>query len=129
MESFSINKRIKSFGYVFNGFRMLINDEHNSRIHLLAATSACLLGVTLQISPSEWIAVVIAIGFVFSSEILNTAIEHIANFISPSTDDRIKKIKDLSAASVLVSSITALCIGVIVFLPKVLNWFGLTVII
>ena len=70
----------------------------------------------------EWIAIVFSIGFVIATEIINSAIEDICNFIHPGKDDGIKKIKDLSAAAVLVSAITAFTIGLIIFLPKILNW-------
>jgi diacylglycerol kinase len=55
---------------------------------------------------------------VITAEIINTAIEQIANFISPDKNENIKKIKDLSAAAVLISAVTALSVGLIVFIPK-----------
>ncbi|HQB19279.1 MAG TPA: diacylglycerol kinase [Bacteroidales bacterium] len=54
-----------------------------------------------------------------SVEIINTVIENMADFVSPAKNDKIKKIKDLSAAAVLISSMTALTIGLIVFIPKI----------
>lgn len=120
-QRFSIRKRIQSFGFALSGLKTMICEEHNSRIHLLAAIGAVLIGFFLKISRIEWIAVVFAIGFVFALEIINTAIEHIADFVSPEKHEMIKKIKDLSAAAVLVSAITALIIGLIVFLPKIFD--------
>ena len=118
-QDFSINKRFKSFGYAYNGLKILILEEHNSRIHILAAIVAVIAGYFYQLSALEWIAIVFAIGLVIALEIFNSAIENIADFISPGQDDRIKKIKDLSAAGVLVGAITAAIIGLIVFVPKI----------
>ncbi|MEO0333150.1 MAG: diacylglycerol kinase family protein, partial [Bacteroidota bacterium] len=67
----------------------------------------------------EWLIITLTIGFVFVTEILNTAIEDIADFVSPQRDDRIKRIKDLGAAAVLLSAVTAVVIGIIIFLPKI----------
>ncbi len=116
--SFSIKKRLKSFSYAFNGFKILIKEEHNARIHLFAAIIAIILGVILHISTCEWLAIILSIGLVISLEIVNSAIENIADFISPQKHDKIKKIKDLSASAVLVGAFSALIIGFLIFLPK-----------
>ncbi len=112
---------MQSFTYAFNGLKLLLKQEHNARIHLFAAVCVIVTGIVFQISLLEWIAVVFAIGFVFSMEILNSAIEGLADFVSPEWHDKIKIIKDLSAAGVLISAITALIIGLIVFLPKLIS--------
>ncbi len=117
-EKFSIKARLKSFKYAFNGVKILIKEEHNSRIHLLAAISAIGLGIFFNISICEWIAIVFAIGFVISLEIVNSAIENIADFISPQKHYKIKKIKNLTASAVLVGAFCALIIGFLIFLPK-----------
>lgn len=119
-EKFSIAKRLKSFTYAFNGLRVLIK-EHNAWIHLFASLCVVVAGILFKISLMEWVAVVFAIGLVFSFEIINTSVEHIADFICPERDDRIKRIKDLAAAAVLVSAITAAVIGLIVFIPKIIE--------
>jgi diacylglycerol kinase len=117
---FSIRKTITSFVYALNGLKVMIRDETNSRIHLFAAICTVIAGILLKVSLNEWIALVFAIGFVITLEIVNSAIENIADFISPGENDMIKKVKDLSAAGVLVSAITALVIGLIVFVPKII---------
>ncbi len=118
-QKFTIAKRLKSFVYAFNGLKILIKEEHNARIHIIAAMGVIIAGLFFNISEFEWIAIVFSIGLVFSLEIINSAIENIADFISPSKHERIKKIKDLSAAAVLVGSITALIIAIFIFLPQV----------
>lgn len=120
-QNFSINKRVKSFGYAFNGLKILILEEHNSRIHLLAAIVVVIAGYFYQLAALEWIAIVFAIGLVIALELFNSAIENISDFISPGHDITIKKIKDLSAAAVLVGAITAAIIGLIVFVPKIIG--------
>lgn len=123
-EKFSVAKRIKSFTYAFNGLRVLFREEHNARIHLFAAVCVIVAGILLKLSPMEWAAVVFAIGLVFGGEIFNSAIEDLADVVCPERDERIKKVKDLSAAAVLVAAITALVIGLLVFIPKIMALFG-----
>lgn len=123
MHKFSIKKRLSSFKHAFQGFKVLLKNEHNSWIHLLSAIVAIVMGFYFDISNGEWIAIVLAIGIVISAEILNTSIEYIANFIQPNQDNRIRDIKDLGAAAVLIVSISALLVGLIIFLPKILLLF------
>lgn len=117
-KSFSVKKMIKSFGFAVNGLRILIREEHNARIHLFVAGVVIIASIGFGISAFEWMAVILAIGFVLGAEIFNSAIENMADFTSPEKDERIKKIKDLSAAAVLVSAATVAVIGLFVFLPK-----------
>ena len=122
-EKFSIRKRLKSFTYAFNGLRILLREEHNSRIHLFATVCVIVAGVLLKISLLEWVAVAFAVGLVFSGEIFNSAVEDLSDVVCPERDERIKKVKDLAAAAVLVNAITAAVIGLLVFLPKIIQWF------
>lgn len=117
-EKFSIKKRLKSFGYAFNGLKILFKEEHNARIHLVVTIIVVILGFLLQISAGEWLIVCILIGMVFGMEIINSSIENLCNYLSPEWDDKIKKIKDLAAAGVLVTAITAIIAGIILFIPK-----------
>ena len=118
-QKFSISTLVKSFGHAFNGLKILFKEEYNARIHLLAAIAVVIAGFIFQISATEWIAIIFAIGFVLAMEAINSAIEGLADFVSPEKHEMIKKIKDLSAAGVLISALTALVIGLIVFVPKV----------
>jgi len=119
-EKFSIAKRLKSFTYAFNGLKVLFQEEHNSRIHLFATVCVIVAGVLLKLSILEWVAVAFAVGLVFCGEIFNSAIEDLADVVCPERDERIKKVKDLAAAAVLVNAITAAVIGLLVFVPKII---------
>jgi len=119
MSKFSIKERMLSFRYAFSGFKVLLKSEHNAWIHLSLSVIAIALGFYFDISNMEWIAIVICIGIVISAEIFNTAIEHIANFIQPKQDIKIKHIKDLGAAGVFTAAFAALIIGLIIFSPKI----------
>jgi diacylglycerol kinase len=118
-KKFSIKKRIKSFVYAINGLKILIKEEHNFRIHIFVFIIVLLFGFLFKVSPLEWVSIILTSGFVFSLEIINSAIENLADFIMPDQNDHIGKIKDLSAAAVLIAAITSLITGSIIFLPKI----------
>lgn len=118
---FSIKSRIKSFRYALQGIVTLIRNEHNARIHLVVAIAVVIAGVRLHISASEWMAIIFAIGFVFSLEAVNSAIEYIADLVSPDYHPLIQKAKDVAAAAVLIAAISAAAVGLIIFVPKLIS--------
>lgn len=117
-------KRILSFKYAFQGVSTLFRETPNALIHLIMAVLAILFGFVFSISATEWLAVIIVIGLVFTSEAINTSIETLADFVSKERNESIKKVKDLAAAGVLLAAIAALLIGIIVFLPKIIDLFN-----
>ncbi|MDR2955711.1 MAG: diacylglycerol kinase family protein [Prevotella sp.] len=119
---FSVRKRIKSFGYAFNGLKILFSEEHNARIHLGVTIIVIAMGIVFGISPVEWMITLTLIALIFSLEIINSALERICDVISPEKKPAIKKIKDLSAAAVLISAIVAVVCGTIIFLPRLCDF-------
>lgn len=117
---FSITDRIKSFKYAFAGLKTLFVEEHNARIHLVSALIVIVLGFVFKISLNEWISLIVVMGLVFICELINTSLEALADFASPEKHPQIKKVKDLAAASVLISAVSALLVGIIIFGPKLL---------
>ncbi|TDI67216.1 MAG: diacylglycerol kinase family protein [Bacteroidetes bacterium] len=115
------SKFFRSFSYALRGIGTVFNEEFNARVHLLAAMVAIVLGIVLKVAWFEWIILVLVMGGVFAMELINTSIEHLADLYSRELNPKIKKIKDLAAGAVLVASITALVIGLIIFLPKIMG--------
>jgi len=118
-QKFTVIKRVKSFLYALNGLKIDLKEEHNMRIHLLATLCVIVVSIFFNINVNEWIAVIFAIGLVFAMELINSAVENLADFISLEKHDSIEKIKDLAAAAVFVSAIVALVVGLIIFIPKI----------
>lgn len=117
-----IKGRVEAFKHAFNGIYILFTEEPNSKIQGVLTILALLMGYFLRISSIEWIILCIVIGLVFTMEAINSAIEHLADFTcNKEFEESIKKTKDLSAAAVLFSAITALIAGLIIFLPKLLS--------
>ena len=85
---FSISKQVKSIRFALNGMKILILEEHNARIHLLAAICAIAAGFYYAIFLTEWMAIIISIGLVFSLESINSSIEYMADFISPEKHEK-----------------------------------------
>lgn len=117
-KNFSLRERAHSIKYAWQGIYAFFDQQHNAIIHLFATVAVMAFAVFLHSSFYEMIALVLAIGFVWVSEIFNTAIEAIMDHVSPDKHPKVKLIKDVSAAAVLVSSFTAIVVGLIIFIPK-----------
>lgn len=118
---FSIKSRLQSFVYAFHGLWYFLKTEHNAWIHLFATFSALILGLIFEINTTEWLFVVLAITMVLTAEAFNTAIEYLVDYISTKRHPMAGLIKDIAAGAVLITAIGALIIGLIIFLPKVLE--------
>ena len=117
-DKFSLRKRIQSFRYAFSGLWFVLKHEHNFRIHLLAAVVAVLAGFYFDISTYEWLAIILVITLVLSLEMVNSAIEKLADVVSPEKNEQIKVIKDMTAAAVLLAAMASLVVAALIFIPK-----------
>ncbi|MDT8401283.1 MAG: diacylglycerol kinase family protein [Bacteroidales bacterium] len=117
-------KRFMSFSHAFRGLGQLFKNEANFRIHLVITVLVSAAGIVLHISGAEWLIIILTIGFVLVAESLNSAAEKLCDIVSPGKDRRIKNIKDMLAAAVLISALTAIIIGLVIFLPHILDLFS-----
>jgi diacylglycerol kinase (ATP) len=52
---------------------------------------------------------------------LNTAVEEIADFIHPEFHKKIGLIKDIAAGAVFIAATSAIIVGLIIYLPKIIK--------
>ncbi len=122
-QKFSFRKRVKSFKYAFNGIATLLKEEHNSRIHLFFAIMAVVAGFYFKISNTEWLVLILTIAIVFAMEFINSAIEALADKVSPEKDPLIKKAKDVAAGAVLITASASVIVGIFIFGERIYNLF------
>ncbi len=119
--TFSIKNRLKSFKHAFNGFGILLREEHNARVHLAIASLVIIGAYYFNVSTTEWIVLILCMSSVITIEIINSAIENLADLVSEDFHPLIKKAKDLGAAAVLLTSFSAAIIGGIIFVSKIIE--------
>ncbi len=120
---FSMRARARSFRYAFAGIGQLLWREHNARIHCAVAVCVIGAGFLFRLSAGEWAAVIILIGGVLAAEAFNSAIERLADHLSPAYSPAIKHVKDMAAGGVLLMAIAAAITGLLIFLPKIAGVF------
>ena len=114
------NRLIQAMRHASVGVWSVLRHERNMRIHIFLVIIAVFLGILLQISILEWLWIILAIFFVMISEFANTVAEALTDLIVKNNYDPIaKRIKDVSAGSVLMSAIFAVIVGALIFLPKI----------
>lgn len=112
-------QRALSFKYAFEGIVTAFKDQPNLKLHFIIATAVIVIGYFFGISKIEWLIIIFTIGFVITAELTNTAIEEIVDSFTEEAHPAAKKAKDVAAAAVLIASITAVIIGLLIFLPLI----------
>ena len=112
-----VTGRFKSVGFALKGAIKLITTEHSVMVQTSLGVILTIIGFAVGISQTEWLFQTFAIGLVLSLEGLNTAIEKVADFIHPDYHEKIGFIKDIAAGSVFFAAITAIIIGLIIYVP------------
>jgi len=100
---------------------ILWNEQHNSRVHLLATALVLVLGLILSISSVQWILLLLLIAQVWVAEALNSAVEYLCDKVTLEHDPLIGKAKDVAAAGVLIASAIAAIGGLMLFVPLIVN--------
>ena len=103
------------FTAAFAGIARLFRRERNARIHSAATILVIVAGLIAKLHVWQWVAVFMMVGLVWSLELLNTAIEILADKLHPQEHPLIGAAKDAAAGAVLVASLTAVVIAVMVF--------------
>tara|TARA_R110002020_G_scaffold214380_4_gene421401 strand:- start:786 stop:1154 length:369 start_codon:yes stop_codon:yes gene_type:complete len=114
-----ITNRIKAFKYAFKGAYLLIRNEPSVQVQFIIAILVTGAGFFFNITSTEWVLQLLAIGLVISVEGLNTAVEKIADFIHPDFHNKIGIIKDVAAGAVAFAAIIAAIIGFIIYYPYI----------
>ena len=115
----------KSFGYAFQGIFNTIRTERNIKIHCAAAIMVTIFGIWLQISKTDWMICFILFGLILALELVNTAVEATVDLFTEERKPLAKKAKDAAAGAVLIVAIFAAVIGILIFIPKLLDVAGL----
>ena len=125
-----IKEKLKSQGkgkftdsvkHATSGFEYTISHERNFKIELLFAMMVCIASLVLQVRMIEWLILLLTIALVLVLEMVNTAIERCVDLVTKEYSELAKIAKDVAAGAVFIMSIFSVCIGICIFLPKIIN--------
>ncbi|MBQ0908705.1 diacylglycerol kinase family protein [Flavobacterium sp. F-328] len=112
-----LSGRLKSVQFAFKGAVTLIKTEHSIMVQCALGVAVTAAGFYFGISKTEWLFQTLALGLVLCTEGLNTAVEKIADFIHPNFHEKIGFIKDIAAGAVFFAALTAIVIGLVIYIP------------
>lgn len=113
----------KSFSYAFRGLKYVIKNERNFRIELLFAILIIPFAIIIGVEKWEFVVVVFLATLVLVTELINTVVERVVDILEPRMHPFAKLIKDITAAIVLISAAMSVVVGLIIFLPYLINLF------
>jgi diacylglycerol kinase len=114
-------RSMKRFAYAIQGVVFLVRSQPNARLHLLATLGVCAAGIYFGLNRAEWLWITVAIVLVWGAEAFNTALEQLADALHPERHAGIGRAKDVAAGAVLIAAVGAAVIGVLVFVPHLIQ--------
>ena len=115
------NKIRHSFGFAISGIVHALRNNRNLKIHLLLTILVIIASFLLNLTRVEKLIVLVMIVLVFSAEMVNTALEEMTDLITEEHKQEAKAAKDVAAGMVLVTAIGAIIVGVVIFVPYIIE--------
>src|SRR3954470_707388 len=112
---------LESFNFAVEGIIHVFRTQRNMRIHMLAAVIVLVAALATSVTRLELIALLLAIAFVFITEMLNSALEQAIDVSTTSFDPMAKLAKDVAAGAVLIATLNAVAVGYLVFANRIQN--------
>jgi diacylglycerol kinase len=113
------------FRDALRGLKFGVRGHSSFFVHFFAAALVIAAAIAMQCSFVQWALLILAIGFVLTTELVNSAIETLHRGLDPETRERTWQALDIAAGAVLLASITAAIVGALVFgkrILQLLNW-------
>ena len=113
-----------SFGHALRGVVLVFKTEQSFRVQVVVAALTVGLAAWVNIRPSEWIVIILLIGGVLVLELANSVFERLVDTFKPRIHPAVHDMKDLMAGAVLIGSFVAAAIGLMIFVPYLLDLFS-----
>jgi diacylglycerol kinase (ATP) len=115
---------LNKFRVAIAGLLWAIRDQNSFHVHGIVSVLVLLTAAQLRLQFWQWTTLVLAIGLVFTAELLNTAIEQLVAVLHPNHDLRIGRVLDIAAAAVLLATLTAVAVGALVLGPSLYDFLA-----
>lgn len=113
-----------SFKFALEGIYFALKENQNLRIAFVGAIFTIILSILFKVSPFEMGILGVMILLVICAEMINSAIEQMVNLITTEHRQEAKIAKDVSAGMVLLTLIGSIIVGLLIFVPYILNYFN-----
>lgn len=114
-----------SVRHALAGLRLAYSEEKNFRIQVWAGIAVIIALFVFDVSYFESLIVLLLVCMVLILELLNTSAEKTLDVLKPRLNIHVQSIKDILAAAVFTASLFAGVIGLIIFIPRLVELIGL----
>jgi len=115
---------LESMNHAIDGISYTSDKERNFKIEIIIAILVIIAGFFFKINRVEWLVLLLTISSVLTLELINTSIERCVDLVTKDYKELAKNAKDVAAGAVLIASIFSIFIGIVIFLPKILEMLG-----
>ncbi|CAN7491536.1 diacylglycerol kinase [Paenibacillus sp. LjRoot56] len=109
----------RSFRYAYEGIKYALDTQRNMKFHFSVAFLVLLAALFIHLSKTDILFILLAVTLMIVTELINTAVEKTVDLAMPDRHPLAKIAKDVAAASVLVSAMFAIVVGLVVFYEPV----------
>jgi len=106
---------LDSFRYAVEGIVHVFRTQRHMRFHFFTVVLVLLIGLLLKLERAEMALLVMVVSGVLVAEMINTAVESVVDMITQAYHPLAKLAKDIAAGAVLITSISAVIVGLILF--------------
>ena len=118
---FRSRKFVESFKLASKGVVYLFLYHRNMRVIFILGVLALTFGFFLGLKGIELAVLCITVTLVFTAEIFNTAVELMMDMLTQEYRVKIRLVKDIAAAVVLLASLNSIAVGYILFFRKLMR--------
>jgi len=124
MSKYKNNSVFKSLTYAYRGIALALKSQRNFRFDFLFGVFIFILAIFLHFSFVELAVLILTINAVLFAELMNTVIEFVIDAYYGNRYSVIAKMsKDIAAGAVLLTAISAIIVGMMLFLPKIIKLY------
>ena len=114
---------IDAWKNAFNGIIYATTTQKNIQKQLIISVIVVIVSLFFNLNRAEFLCFLFTIVLIIFAEMVNTAIETVVDLYVDVYHPKAKIAKDVAAGAVLVSAIAAAIIGLMIFVPKILEIF------
>ncbi len=109
----------RSLKHAVRGLREVAHAEHSFRVQLTLGTIAIVASILLPLSTLQRVLILLLVAAVLVLEVMNTIVERLIDAVQPRLSPMVREVKDMMAGTVLLTSLAALIVGLIIFVPYI----------
>lgn len=124
MSLFSFKRFLKSSKCASRGIVSVYKTEQNFRFEIIVTVFVFIAMLIFKVTREEAVLLILMITLVLIMELVNSVFEKIADMMQPRIHVYAKLVKDIMSGAVLITALTSLIVGLIIFIPYFLDLFN-----